>query len=362
LFSFAKTKKTIYLDKPKEKQCGADTKKLAWKPTYDQITAEKLEWDHLLQSADFSLLQMKVTSPTAAGLAVTGALSALVKKAVGPVTQYKMEAKNANYKTTVDGIEAVATAALGNYSASSLAAMLAKTKGALENSSKYFINFTDKSMDYSAAGKTFFTDLKQSDLDKVKQDLADAYTGTVARNNLGEEYEKLKASAGGKSTSKVDDYSQDPKLSGIDGKTLSAPPKGIPSTPKYELTTSKKGQTSKDKLKQLTGSKTQQDVNRTNTYTKDNQTDRRTNRTNRYETPRLFTNRTGYVKSAWTATDKFAAWEVVGAVDALLAGATMVNADTGSVGRVGQGTDAPQYGGSQINYMGATKPPITGGH
>lgn len=271
-----------------------------------------------------------------------------------------MEGNHSQYKETAAAIEAAATAALGNYSASSLADMLAKTKGALENSSKYFINFTEGSMDYSAAGKTYFTDLQQSDLDKVKKDLADAYTETVARNNLGEEYEKLKAKASGKTTAAVADYST--SFPNINGKTGITAPAGIPATPKYELTTSKKGQTSKDKLKQLTGAKSQQDVNRTNTYTKDNQTDRRTNRTNRYETPRLFTNRTGYVKSAWTATDKFAAWEVVGAVDALLAGATMVNSDTGSVGRVGQGTDAPQYGGSQINYRGAAKAPITGGH
>lgn len=66
--------------------------------------------------------------------------------------------------------------------------------------------------------------------------------------------------------------------------------------------------------------------------------DPRQNRTGNATVPRLFTNRSGYVKSAWMATDKFAAWEVVGAVDALLQGSTAIEADTGSVGRVGGGT------------------------
>lgn len=130
----------------------------------------------------------------------------------------------------------------------------------------------------------------------------------------------------------------------------------------YKEKDTKKGDSFKENLKQVLETSTQENENETTTFVDNSQEDKRKNITGRYETPRLFTNRTGYVKSSWKATDKFAAWEVVGAVDALLQSATNIDADTGSVGRVGQSSDAPSYSAPQINYRGVVKDASTGGY
>jgi len=105
-----------------------------------------------------------------------------------------------------------------------------------------------------------------------------------------------------------------------------------------------------------------EDKNRTNETRNDFQLDARTNKTESKETPTLFTNRSGYVKSSWSASDKFAAWEVVEVVDNLLASATNVDADTGSVGRVGKGAEERQYSVSMQDYRSARKPNVTTGY
>jgi len=130
----------------------------------------------------------------------------------------------------------------------------------------------------------------------------------------------------------------------------------------YEAQSKLEGSSSADTLQQSLKTNNKQNENVTSTNKDNNQDDNRKVTTGRYETPRLFTNRTGYVKSNWKATDKFAAWEVVGAVDALLAGATNIDADTGSVGRVGESTDKPSYSAAQINYRGVKGKQTTGGY
>jgi len=128
------------------------------------------------------------------------------------------------------------------------------------------------------------------------------------------------------------------------------------------VTDTKKGTSLRENLKQVLETDTKENVNKTKTFLDNQQVDQRRNITGRYETPRLFTNRTGYVKSSWKATDKFAAWEVVGAVDALLSSATSIDAQTGSVGRVGQSSDSPSYSAAQINYKGVKGDVVTGGY
>lgn len=105
-----------------------------------------------------------------------------------------------------------------------------------------------------------------------------------------------------------------------------------------------------------------EDRNTTNETRDDFQLDARTNKTESSETPELYTNRSGYVKSYWSASDKFAAWEVVEVVDNLLASATNVDSDTGSVGRVGKGADERQYSVGMQDYRSARKPNVTTGY
>merc|ERR1719476_352714 len=137
----------------------------------------------------------------------------------------------------------------------------------------------------------------------------------------------------------------DAELKKIDGK------KNIPNTAgldvsggsEYDKTTSKKGTGSRANLEQNLKTESQADINTTRTFKKNNQTDTRLNKTGRYETPRLFTNRTGYGKVAWRGTDKLALWEMANAVDVILMGATKIDKMTGSVGRVGETTDKPSF-------------------
>jgi len=132
-------------------------------------------------------------------------------------------------------------------------------------------------------------------------------------------------------------------------------------TGKYDYMNKQGKTTAKDsELKSTQASS--EDRNTTNETRDDFQLDARTNKTENKETPQLYTNRSGYVKSSWKASDKFAAWEVVEVVDNLLASATNVDSDTGSVGRVGKGADERQYSVGMQDYRSARKPNVTTGY
>lgn len=105
-----------------------------------------------------------------------------------------------------------------------------------------------------------------------------------------------------------------------------------------------------------------EDRNRTNETRDDFQLDARTNMTSSHENPAMYTNRTGYAKNAWEASDKFQAWQVAEVVDFLLASATNVDDNTGSVGRVGKDAAERQYSVSMQDYRSARKPNVSFGY
>jgi len=230
-------------------------------------------------------------------------------------------------------------------------------------------------------GDTTYGTVTDNYLDKLKTD-----DGKKARKKVGkatkEEYDRYLSGGKGYNTaglytsahdkaqmSAIDSSEPDLKLGAdklekaIVDSTAGATPVTIdPGAKTATVTDTKKGTSLKENLKQVLETDTKENVNKTKTFLDNQQVDQRRNITGRYETPRLFTNRTGYVKSNWQATDKFAAWEVVGAVDALLSSATSIDAQTGSVGRVGQSSDSPSYSAAQINYKGVKGDVVTGGY
>jgi len=197
---------------------------------------------------------------------------------------------------------------------------------------------------YLGADKGYNTaDLYSDAHKKAKMSAIDEAAPSLAEGNVGpEELEKAMAVGIPVDADAIPTYTSEEK--------------------QYRETDTKKGSSLKENLKQVLETDTKENENKTKTFLDNEQLDQRRNITGRYETPRLFTNRSGYVKSSWKATDKFAAWEVVGAVDALLSSATSIDADTGSVGRVGQSSDSPSYSAPQINYKGVKGDVVTGGY
>lgn len=202
-----------------------------------------------------------------------------------------------------------------------------------------------------------FEALTKTDLDNVKDSLELAYnlsksSGTAG--NLSGKYLEAQKEQGGLET-------KAPMGDDITGTTDVKATKTWTHDETYDKEKSKKGTGSRANLEQNLKTESQADVNTTRTFTKNNQTDTRLNKTGRYETPRLFTNRTGYGKVAWRGTDKLALWEMANAVDTILMGATKIDKMTGSVGRVGETTEKPSFGAPQVNYRSAVGPAVSAG-
>lgn len=130
---------------------------------------------------------------------------------------------------------------------------------------------------------------------------------------------------------------------------------------KYDLAAKKGATSATDSNLQSTQAESE-DRNRTNETRNDFQLDARTNMTSSHENPAMYTNRSGYAKNSWEASDKFAAWEVAEVVEYLLASATNIDDNTGSVGRVGKDAAERQYSVSMQDYRSARKPNITFGY